>query len=356
MMPQCPGTAGAWEANMRGFALRAIWACLLIAPAAASAQTPVESFYKGRQVFFQVGSSPGDGYDLYARAIARHIGKFIPGKPNVVVQNVPGGGSLVLANQFGNVTAHDGSIFGMFNNGMATTPLLNPKAAQFDPRKFAWLGSPSREVQVYVAWRTAPGQTLDELLTKEIIVGASAPGAAPYDFPLMTNALLGTKFKIIAGYKGTADQGLAMERGEIYANPAVAWVSAKTTYKDQLATGKMKIVAQWGFQKHPELQGLPLFPTGKSEADQQMFQILYARQNYGRPLAAPPGTPAERVAALRAALDKTIHDPGFLADAARVGADISFVGGQELQDLTGRLYETPADVVAKILALLGTAK
>jgi tripartite-type tricarboxylate transporter receptor subunit TctC len=341
---------------MRGFALRAVGFCVALIPTLTLAQTSPESFYKGKQVFFQVGSSPGDGYDLYARVISRFIGKFIPGQPNVVVQYVPGGGSLVLANQFGNVTVRDGTVFGMFNNGMATTPLLSPKAAQFDPRKFAWVGSPSREVQAYVAWHTAPGQTLEDLLTKEIIVGASAPGAAPYDFPLMTNALLGTKFKIIAGYKGTADQALAMERGEIHANPAVAWVSAKTTYGDAMAAGKIKVVAQWGFRKHPELQDTPLFPTGKSETEQQMFRILYARQDYGRPLALPPDVPAERVAALREALAQTMRDPEFLAEAARVKADVSFVSGEELQTLTNRLYETPADVVAKLQTLLDTAK
>ena len=323
--------------------------------APALAQTPdVASFYRGRQVFLQVGSAPGEGYDQYARLISRFIGRHIPGEPTIVVQNVPGGGSLVLANQFGNVTARDGSVFGIFNNGMPTTPLLNPAVAKFDPRKFGFIGSPNREVQVFTAWHTSPAKKLADLFDREIVVGASAPGAAPYDFPLLTNMLTGTKLKIITGYAGTAAQTLAMERGEIHANPAVAWVSAKTQQAGLLAEKKLLLIGQYGFRAHRDIPDVPLFPTGATESDRQMFELMYARQDYGRPFLTPPDVPAARLAALRAALDATVRDPDFLAEAARLKLDIEPLRGEDLQNLTETLFRTPPAVLERIQTLLGT--
>jgi tripartite-type tricarboxylate transporter receptor subunit TctC len=333
---------------------RVLMVCVALGAPRVHAAGSVEAFYKGRQLVLQTGSEPGDGYDLYGRLVSRFIGKYIPGNPAIVVQYVPGGGSLLLANQFGNITPRDGSVFGLFNNGMPTTPLLNPSVAQFDPRKFKFIGSPNREVQVFVIWHDAPAKTLEDLFVKEVIVGASAPGAAPYDYPLLTNALIGTKFKIITGYPGTAAVGLAMQRGEVHANPGVAWVSAKTAYGEMLAEKKMQVIAQFGFHKHPDLQDVPQFPTGTTEADRQIFQLLYARQDYGRPFAFPPDVPDDRVEALRHALAATMKDPEFLAEAAKIKADISLVTGEELQKLTDRLYQTPPEVVARMQSLLGT--
>jgi tripartite-type tricarboxylate transporter receptor subunit TctC len=320
---------------------------------AARAQTPdAATFYRNRQILLQVGSAPGDGYDAYARLIARFVAKYIPGEPRVVVQNVPGGGSLVLANQFGNVTPRDGSVFGIFNGGMPTTPLLTPSAAKFDPRKFAFVGSPNREVQVFLAWGASPAKSMADLFDREIIVGASAPGAATCDFPIVTNALIGTKFRVIAGYAGTAALNLAMERGEVHANPAVAWVSVKTQYAKPIAEGKLRVVGQFGFRAHRELASTPLFPTGKTEADRQIFQLLYARQDYGRPLLLPPGVPSDRVAALRAAMAATFADPAFRAEAARLDLDVDPVTGEEMQELTDRLFATPPETLRRLQSIL----
>jgi tripartite-type tricarboxylate transporter receptor subunit TctC len=320
----------------------------------SEADDSVESFYKGKTILLQIGDAAGDGYDSYGRLVARYIAKYIPAHPNVVVQDVPGGGSLLLANQFGHTTPEDGSVFGMFVSGMPTTPLLNPGAASFDPRKFGFIGSPNREVQVLVVSQSAAVKTVDDVFHKQLIVGASAPGAAPWDYPMMTNALLGTKFKIISGYSGPAETGLALERGEVEAQPAVNWTTAKNVYGQMIASGKLHVIAQYGFNKLPELPDVPLFPIGSDDKDRQIFRILYARQDYGRPMAFPPGVPAERVEAFRKAIAATVIDPEFLADAARSKLPINFVSGEELQRLTQQIYQTPPELVARMQSLLNT--
>ncbi len=324
-----------------------------IATTAAKADA-VSDFYKGKQVFLQIGSGAGGGYDLIGRILARHYGKYVPGNPTIVVQNVPGGGSLKLANQFGNTTNSDGTFIGLMSNGMPTTPLMNSKAAHFDPRKFSFIGSTSREIQVLVIWHTAPAKTLEDVFKTEVIAGASSPGSATLDVPLLTNALMGTKFKIVAGYPGATDVKLAMQRGEVHANAALAWGSARTQYADRLRSKELRVLAQYGAHKHPDLPDVPLFPMAKTAADQQIFDLMFARQNYGRPIVTPPNVPAERVKALIAAFEATMKDPSFLAEAAKADVEVDPMSAQEMQDLTERLFKTSPEVIARMRQLLGT--
>jgi hypothetical protein len=169
---------------------------------------------------------------------------------------------------------------------------------------------------------------------------------------LLTNALIGTKLRIVAGYAGTAAQTLAMERGEIHANPAVAWVSVKTQHADMVRDGRIRVIAQYGFKPHPDIPDVPLFPTGDTDADRRIFQVLYARQDYGRPFLTPPGVPAERLAALRAAMSALLVDPEFRGEAARLGLDIDPIAGADLQAMTERLFATPAETLEKMRVLL----
>ena len=330
-------------------------ACVFIVAASAAAADNVVDFYRDRTVFLQVGSETGGVYDITGRLVARHIAKHLPGPPKIVVQNVPGGGSLALANQFGNVTAKDGTVFGVFNDGMPTTPLLSPEAAHFDPRTFQIIGTTGPDPNILVVWRTAPVQTLDELFKKQLIVGATSPGAAPYDFPLVTNTLIGTKFKIVKGYRGGGETQLAMRRGEIQGNAGLALASYKADYVDAIRNGDVHIVAAFGMEKNKALADVPLFPLGNDE-DRQLFQLMYARQSYGRLFAAPAGVPAERMAALRAGFEATMRDPDFLAEAEKAHLDIDPVSWQKLTDLTKRLYETPPALLARIQAILASAK
>jgi tripartite-type tricarboxylate transporter receptor subunit TctC len=323
----------------------------------SQAQDSVADFYKNKKsITLQIGAgTAGDGYDLYGRLVARHIVKYIPGHPSIVVQNVPSGpGGLRVANQFGTTAAKDGTIFGLFVAGMPTTPLLSPGMVSYDPRQFGFIGSPNREVQVLVVSGKAAVKTVDDVFHKEVIAGASSPGAGVWDYPRMSNALLGTKFRIISGYTSPRDTALAIERGEVEAMAGINWTAAKAFFSEKFASGELRLLAQYGFAKLPELGNVPLFPNGSDESLHPYFRILYARQDYGRPLAFPAGVPAERVAAFRQAFAATVADPEFLADAARTKLDINPVLGGELQQLTDDIYRTPPAVLARMQELLNT--
>jgi tripartite-type tricarboxylate transporter receptor subunit TctC len=328
----------------------------VLAAAQAQAQDKVADFYHGKTVLLQVGSSPGGIYDVVGRMVARHIGKYIPGEPKIVVQDVPGGGSLQLANQFAAVAPRDGTVFGVFNNGMPTTPLTSPGAAKFSARAFRYIGSTNREAHILIVWKDAPVHTMEDLFKTEVVVGATSPGAAPYDFPLLTNTLIGTKFKIVKGYRGGPETQLAMRRGEIQGNAGVAWASYKVDYADAIKNHDTRIVAAFGMKKYHDLQDVPLLPTGKTEADRQLFELMYARQNYGRVFATPPEVPDDRLAALRGAFVKTMKDPEFLAEAKKSMVEIEPVSGEELTELTNRLYDTPQSVIDRMRSIFGNNK
>ena len=331
-------------------------AVLCSTTAAAQAQTTVADFYKGKTITLQVGSEPAGGYDVVARVVAKYMPAHIPGSPQMVVQFVPGGGSLRMANQmYAGGALRDGTVIGLSSNGMPTTPLLSPEAGHFDPTKFYFLGSPSHEVEVLAVWHEAPVKTLDDIFTKEMIVGASAPGSATYDFPLVTNVLLGTKFKIVVGYRGATEVKLAMQRGEVHANAALAWGSAKSQYSDLMRDGKLKIVAQYGYKQAHDLPA-PLMRLGATEADRQILDILYARGEYGRPFFLPPDVPRDRAEALRKAFAETMSDADFLAEAQKVSLEIDPVSGEDLETLTKRLLTIPADVVARTRDMLDPTK
>ena len=322
----------------------------------ALAQDAVAGFYRGKRITLQVGSEPGGGYDVVARVVAEHLGNHIPGSPQIVVQSVPGGGSLLLANLFFTPeTPRDGTYIGLASNGMPTTPLLSPQSAHYDPRRFFWLGSPSREIEILAVWHAAAVKTLADVFSKDLIVGASAPGSATWDFPFVTNALLGTKFKIVTGYRGATEVKLAMERGEVEANAALAWGSAKASYGDWLRDNKLLVVAQYGAQKAHDLPDVPLMPQAKTEADREILDVLYARSEYGRPFFLPPDVPAERAMALRRAFAETMQDPAFLADAQQAAIDVDPVAGEDHEVLTNRLFSLPDDVVARARKLLDVA-
>ena len=333
-------------------AVKSLAIAVLFLAAPVQAADPVADFYKGKTVFLQIGTPAGGNYDILGRAVGRHIGKHIPGNPTVVVQNVPGGSGLTLTNQLAQIAPKDGTVFGLLNNGNPSTPLLEPNAVRFDPRKFHYLGSPTREIQVLAVWHTAPVKNLDGLFTKQLIVGGLGPSSASGAFPMVTNALIGTKYKIVTGYAGGAESKLAMERGEIEGNAGLAWGAAKSAYADLLDRKQLRVIGQYGFKAHPELKDVPLFPTGKTEDDRQIFKILYSRQDYGRPFVAPPDLPPERAQALRAAFARTMQDPEFIADATAQKLDLEPVAGEELQQLTDEMFKAPPHVATRLQAIL----
>jgi tripartite-type tricarboxylate transporter receptor subunit TctC len=328
----------------------------IVSAGAAQAQEDPAAFYAGKRLQLQVGTAAGTGYDIIARVIARHMPRFIPGNPNIIVQNVPGVGSIKLATSLATIGPKDGTAFGLAINGLPTAPLLQPEAAKFDPATFNWIGSTNREIQVAVVWHTAPVQTLEELKTKELIVGATTPGTATMDFPAIANSVLGLKFKIVPGYEGTAQINVAMERGEVHGNAGLGWVSVKTQSLGWLNEGKIKIPAQFGFERHPDLPNVPtVYSLATTEEQRQALALVFARQEYGRPFFAPPDVPPARVAVLRRAFDATMQDPAFLAEAEKLKLEIEPMAGEALQAVVAKLASTPPAVVQQVRDALANA-
>jgi len=321
-----------------------------IAPADAD---DVASFYRGKEIRFIVGSAPGGTYDLIARAVARHMGAHIPGSPSIIVQNQPTAGGMVMTNQLYALGPKDGTAVGVPLNGIPAAPLLKPNFAHYDAGKLIWLGSTTREPYVAYVWHTAPVQSLADLLTKQLVVGATTPGSTMVDFPQLTNAVLGTKFKIVPGYGSTPLMNEAMERGETQGVAALGWEAVKAQLSHFLADKEVKVIAQFGLQRSATLPEVPLMiDLAKSPADRQALAMLFSRTEIGRPLFLPPEVPADRVEALRRAFDATMKDEGFLADAKKIGLDIDPLTGEEVQKLVANLADTPPDTVARVRAAL----
>ena len=319
----------------------------------ARAQSPAE-FYKGKTVEFYIGYSVGGGYDLYARTIARHIGKHIPGNPTVVPKNMEGAGSLRLANWLFRVGAKDGSVIGTIGRGTGFDPILGQQGAQFDGTKFTWLGSANNEVSVCVSWNATSGiAKFEDLLSKEMTVGGTSSSADTDQFPRIMNGVLGTKMRIVTGYPGGNDVNLALERGEVDGRCGWSWSSVMSTHRVWLDEKKMTVLAQLALQKHPDLPDVPLIiDLAKTDEQKQILKLIFARQVMGRPYLAPPGIPADRAAALRQAFMDTMTDKDFLADAEKAQLEITPVDGATIQKLVAEVYQTPPEVAKKAAELL----
>jgi tripartite-type tricarboxylate transporter receptor subunit TctC len=313
----------------------------------ASAQS-VADFYKGKTVTVYVGYSPGGGYDTYARTVARQIGKHIPGEPTIIVKNRPGAGSMTLTNELYNALPQDGTAVGIIGRGMAMEPLFGSKLAKFEPAKFNWIGSANNEVSICVSWHTSKVKTWEDMQTIPMFVGGTGAGADTDTFPRVMNNLLDTKLKLITGYPGGNDVLLAMERGEVEGRCGYSWSSAKSRKADWLKEGKMNILIQMSTGKHPDLPDVPfIMDLAKNDADRAALELIYARQEFGRPFVAPPNVPADRVAALRAAFIATMADPDFLADAKKQDLEIAPIGGERIGKLIANIYNAPPEVIQR---------
>jgi tripartite-type tricarboxylate transporter receptor subunit TctC len=331
-------------------------AAVLTVPAAleASAQD-VAAFYKGKTVELYIGYSVGGGYDLYARMLAKHMGKHIPGNPIVLPKNMTGAGSLRLANWLYNVAPKDGTAFGAIGRGTPFDPVLGNDKAQFDGTKYTWIGSMNNEVSICVAWETAGIKTFDDLLTKELVVGGTSSSADTDQFPKIVNGVLGTKFKIISGYPGGNEVGLAMERGEVQGRCGWSWSSVKSTHQKWYDEKKFHVLMQLALEKHPDLPNVPLIiDLAKTDQHRQILKLIFARQVMGRPFLAPPGIPPDRVAALRRAFMDTMDDPQFRAETDKAQMEITPVPGDALEKLVKEVYATPKEVAQQAAAIIHT--
>ena len=323
-------------------------ALAILAAPPARAQS-VEDFYKGKTINLVIGYSVGGGYDLYARHLARHIGKHIPGRPSVVPQNLTGAGSLRAANFIYAAAPKDGTTFGTFGRTIAISPLLQGSAqtAQFDGTKFTWLGSVTNDVSTCITWHAAPVKTWSDMLEKTVTLGGEGPGADPDVFALLYKNVFGAKVKLVTGYHGTNDTVLAMERGEVDGLCGLSWSTLKSRHMQWIKDKKINILIQAAFRKQPELAHVPLVTELANPDQLRILKFILTSQEMARPFAAPPGIPDDRKAALIAAFERTMKDPEFLSEAEKLNLEVNPVSAKAIDDMLAELYAAPKDVVEK---------
>jgi tripartite-type tricarboxylate transporter receptor subunit TctC len=331
-------------------------ACFVALAATNARAQSVADFYRGKQITLVTSASVGGGYDQYARLLAKHMPRHIPGNPIIVVENMVGAEGLRAANYIYNVAAQDGTVIGGLsrNTGLARFYDFNNAGIQFDARKFHWLGSPEQEVGLFILSTKSGLHTIDDLKTREITVSSTAANSPTTIYSRMLNATLGTKLKPVTGYPGSQACLLAVERGEVDAHVSGGSSAPFRAHMlPWLQKGLARVIMVMGMKRDAEFPDAPTaIEAVHTPADKQMFEIAFAEQVMGRPFVLPPGTPADRVAALRAAFDATMQDPDFLADAKSQNAHIDPVGGQAINALLDRVYSAPPDVVAHIRQLI----
>jgi tripartite-type tricarboxylate transporter receptor subunit TctC len=327
---------------------------LLISAAAqpACADTTAD-FYRGKTISMAVGGSEGGGYDTMARAVARFLGKHMPGNPSVVVRSMPGAGGLLATNYLYSTAPKDGTVIGLVQNNNPLAALFSSKEVRFDATKFNWLGTPSIEVALILVWRTVPVTSVEDLKTKVTTMGASGADSGQAFLGRLLNATLGTKMKIVHGYKGMNDIFLAMERGEIDGYPGVFYSALTSTRPAWLTDHSALILLQFGPQPLAELPNVPFASDLVTAPDDKLLmQAASARQELGRPLVMPPNVPEDRVAAVRKALADTFADPAFQAEAEKIGLIVNAPRtGQQIQDLISQTFAMPSRVVDRLRQL-----
>jgi tripartite-type tricarboxylate transporter receptor subunit TctC len=333
---------------LRSHALVVAAVCLAVS--ATCAQDAAEAFYRGKTVTITVGSAVGGGYDTYARLVGRHLGRHLPGNPTIVVQNIPGAGSNKAASFVALQAPKDGTAIGAIQSGAILQPLISDQPIPHDPSKFVMLGSANRSVYLCVVRADAPVKTFQEAFDKEVIIGTSGEGATLREMPIMLINVLGVKLRIIGGYAGSREIIVAMERNEVQGMCGMDWSSLATQQRNWISSGFVRLLAQEDLQGHPEMNrmGVPLtISFAKTPEVRQVMEMIYSQNLFGRPYLVPPGTPPERVAALRRALAAMLQDPALLADAERSGLDIGPMSGEELQALVARLYALPPRIIER---------
>ena len=321
-----------------------------VPPAKADA---VADFYRGRTVTVVVSSSAAGGYDTIARAVARHMGKHMPGNPAFIVRNMPGAGGMTATNFLYNTADKDGSVIGLVQNNTPFEPLFGTKEARYDPVKFNWLGSPSSETAMVLLWHAVPVSSIDELKAREVAVGVSGANSTPAFFTRLLNATLGTKMKPINGYPGQNDVLLAMERRELDGHPSAFFSSVRSTRPTWLRDKTAKAIVQYGPEKLAELPDVPFAPDLVSnDEDRLVMQAAFAPLALGRPFVIPPGVLAERVAALRKAFAATMADPEFLAEGEKMGLGLNAPRtGEQIQAVMEQAYQSPPTVIDRLRQL-----
>lgn len=327
-------------------AIAAVLSCAL----PASAQD-ADKFFAGKQIELVIGTTPGGGYDTYARLVARHMGSYIPGKPTLIAKNMPGAGSNKATGYIYTVAPKDGTSIGAVFPGAIVEPLLGNSAnVQHDSTKLIYLGSANNEVFICIGRSDAPVQKFEDAFSKEMILGSSATGGSTRDFPALLNNMLGTKFTLVSGYPGSKEITLAVERGEVQGACGYGWSSLIAQNADLLNSGKVRVLAQETLRSHPTLDkmGVPLtISFAKTDEQKQVLELVYSQLVFGRPYVLPPGVPADRVTTLRRAFDATMKDKALVAEAAKAQIDVDSVTGEDVQKVVEKMFAAPKEIVER---------
>jgi tripartite-type tricarboxylate transporter receptor subunit TctC len=327
----------------------------LLACTAAFARAETADIYRGKTISNIVGFGPGGGYDLYARLVAKHLGRHIPGNPGFVVRNMPGAGSRIAGNFLSSVAAQDGTTLGFLSSAIVLDQLLDPSDSRFDARHVIWIGRLNDIAQVAAVWHTAPALTVEQAKEKQIVLAASSPLNLSATLPLAFNRMVGTKFKVVPGY--TTDMVLAMQRGETDGVGGTSWEPLKVTYASLLKENLIRMLYMMGIERHPDLPDVRALPEfGNTEEDRQVFRLLGSISDIGRSIVAGPGTPMDRAQALRGGVAEMVKDPAFIADAAQLGLGINYLPGPALQKLVDQLTGSPSAVIEKARAATAPQK
>jgi tripartite-type tricarboxylate transporter receptor subunit TctC len=317
-------------------------------PAPATAQPSLS----GKNVTMIIGFGPGGGYDAWGRVVARHIGKNLPGTPNVVPQNMPGGGSFNAANHIYTIAPKDGTVLGIIARDAALGPITGVAGARFDPLKITWLGTPTLETNICISMARAKVKTFKDLTENELIIGNTGVGTGTYSYPKALNGIFGTKFKLISGFPSSTDVFLAMERNEVD-GICESLDSVIGKRPDWIATKKVNVLFYGGAKPTSDLHGAPfIVDQARNPEDRQALEFLYAGQGIGRPFVAPPGLPADRLKMLRDAFSATMKDKDFVADATKQKLDVEPENGEHLEALIRKVYATPKTVVERVGELI----
>ena len=335
--------------------LAAFLAVLLFFPLTARAQG--QDFYSGKIIRLLVDSAPGGGYDAYARLLAKFLGNHIPGKPTIVVENLPGGSGLKLANYMGTVAPRDGTVIAGTHAEIIAAQKTSADAAKVDVNKFSWIGSLTADPLVAYVWNTTPIYKFEDLRDHEVIMAGTSANDSAVTLALLAKAMFGLKIKLVTGYKSASDVKLAISRGEAQGAFAHSWSSIQTSSSDWLRDGKIRPIIQHFSHRLPALSGVPTFGEfAKTEEDRQAIAFMVARQEAAKPYYAPPDVPADRLQILRRAFDAVLMDKGFLDTAAKARLSVNEpMTGQDLTDFVARISKTPPSVVERINRILETA-
>lgn len=324
--------------------------CMFATAATSALADPIADFYAGKQMKMIIRTGPGGGYDLYARMLAAHMGKHIPGHPSILPVNMTGGGGIKAATYVAEVAPRDGTILTIVSQGLPVTQALglSPNFKD-DLRKFNWIGNMTSANQVTVVWHTSKTQSFADMMKRETIIGSTGAGSISEQIPAIYANVLGAKVKIVVGYPDGPDVNLAMQRGEVDGRGTNPWASYIAMTPDLVRDKKIIPIVQIGMKKDADLPDVPLLRDfAKTDEQRQILDFISRSVTVGRPIATTPGVPPERVAALRKAFDETLRDPAFLADAKKQRADIDLMTGQELAQLIDDIINAPADIRDKV--------